>query len=132
MSVACTPALTQDTVSHLWMLGKPIRTKVKTGLAGIRGNSVRPRKRARRILVGMFELQVQSSDPKIKAEREATCHLVLKRFRFDDPGEKLLCFIDDKDFAPLKSGDSKGNRGGFVPKLLPKHPVGFSATARVC
>ena len=46
MSVACTPALTQDTASHLWMLCKPIPTKVKTGLAGIRGNSVRPRKRA--------------------------------------------------------------------------------------
>jgi hypothetical protein len=65
----------------------------------------------------MFELQVQSSDPKIKAERETTCHLVLKRFCFDDPGKKLLCFIDDKDFAPLKLGHSKGNRGGFVPSF---------------
>jgi hypothetical protein len=38
MSVACTPALTQDTASHLWMPCKPLPTKVKTGLAGIRGN----------------------------------------------------------------------------------------------
>lgn len=69
----------------------------------------------------MFELKVQSSDPNI----EATCHLVLKRFRFDDPAKKLLCFIDDKDFAPLKSGDSKGNRGGFVPYFYRSILSGF-------
>ena len=54
MSVACTPALTQDTAFHLWMLRKPIPTKVKTGLAGIRGNSVRPRKRAEYGLAGVL------------------------------------------------------------------------------
>jgi hypothetical protein len=62
----------------------------------------------------MVKLQVESSDPAVKIGREATCNLVMGRFRFDDPGKKLLCFIDDKDFAPLKTGDSKGNRGGFV------------------
>jgi hypothetical protein len=30
MSVACTLALTQDRASHLWMLSKPLPTKVKT------------------------------------------------------------------------------------------------------
>ena len=65
----------------------------------------------------MFELHVQSNDPEVKAEREATCNLVLERFRLDDPGRKLLCFIDDKDFGPLKSGNSKGNRGGFVARF---------------
>jgi hypothetical protein len=63
----------------------------------------------------VFELKVKSNDPKVKAERKATCHRVLRHFQFDDPGKKLLCFIDDEDFAPLKSGDSQGNRGGFVP-----------------
>jgi hypothetical protein len=73
----------------------------------------------------MFELQVQSSEPKLKVEREATCRLVLKRFRVDEPGEKLFCFIDNKDFAPLKSGDSKGNRGGFVPNFYRSILRGF-------
>jgi hypothetical protein len=73
----------------------------------------------------MVTLQVESKDSAVKASREATCNLVIGRFRFDYPGEKLLCFIDDKDFALLKTGDLKGNRGGFVPNFYRSILSGF-------
>ena len=63
----------------------------------------------------MAVLNVKARDPELKVIRESTCNLVLDRFQCKPPPNRLLCFIDDVDFAELKTGTMKGNRGGFVP-----------------
>jgi hypothetical protein len=65
----------------------------------------------------MVTLQVQAKDPTVEAGRTATAKLVLDYFQFNVPGSHLLCFLDDIDFAELKSGKMKGNRGVFVASL---------------
>jgi hypothetical protein len=65
----------------------------------------------------MVTLNVRASDPAVKAIREAICNEVLSHFNFDVPGTKSLCFVDDVDFGPLKSGTMKANRGLFLPDL---------------
>ncbi len=61
----------------------------------------------------MFRPIVQQSDPAIKANRESACTQVLSHFDLGS-AEDLLCFLDEFDFEPLKTGASKANRGGFV------------------
>jgi hypothetical protein len=63
----------------------------------------------------MVVLNVKACDRELKAIRESTCNPVLDRFQCKLPGTRLLCFIDDVDFAELKTGTMKGNRGGFMP-----------------
>ena len=74
----------------------------------------------------MQVLKVKTCDSELKANRESTCKLVLERFQVGLPGTRLLCFIDDVDFAGLKAGTMKGNRGAFVPyfylSILQNHP----------
>jgi hypothetical protein len=78
------------------------------------------------VATGLEVLNVKANDAELNASRETVCNRVLERFEVRPAGTRLLCFIDDVDFAELQTGSMKGNRGFFVPQLystiLRNHP----------
>jgi hypothetical protein len=60
-------------------------------------------------------VEVKSHDPTVKEQREALACSVRDEFATDLPDLKLLTFFDDCDWAELKWGLGKENRGFYTP-----------------
>src|ERR1700677_2655003 len=69
------------------------------------------------VATGLEVLNVKANDAELKASRETVCNRVIERFEIRHAGTRLLCFIDDVDFAGLQTGSMKVNRGFFAPQL---------------
>ena len=74
-----------------------------------------------------IKIHVKSTDPVLKARREATVDRVTNEFKKWLPDCNLLCFFDDEDCQALRNESGQSNRGVFArragtnPRTWPKY-----------